>query len=662
MMKYSLRYLLAAAVLTVAGVLVALRPSPTKAAGERTYTGVASCMTSGCHAGQYGDGHSYKGAADFLETMHQKIHLRPTPETVVIDRLFSEGKELKYWDNRIRAEGKDTLVIRLSKGDGPNDYYIQLLFSNGGDSLPKMKVAYTYGGNGWIQRYLVQINNSYYVAPFQYVLPSYRERTDTGGFYFLDVNRWYRVDANLQNGAEFFNWETNDFRKQSWDKNCSACHVNGFDVQKVTANGDTSWYANWVGVFESDSATMDQNIEIGCESCHGPGSEHVANPTKDNIFSPGQLPKTAEATQLKLDMCNQCHKRLASLGGEHSFGYDESTRTPYTVGNILKDFSKPAPNVWADGQTAYAHHQQGDDYEHSYQYTNHLFTEGCSDCHLSHYNKPGLPYQLNADWYSLEDGVGCMSCHGSPEKSQPPADNLGAVAEINGKMVNKHSMHAPEISQCVNCHFTHTSTIAFTGSQEFSDHSFRVIRPKATLDFYKEPGQNPYVGMINTCAASCHRNGRGSRNSKPGDPEAPAFGTHDDYIYSYKDKADSILADTLWKAYQVMYKDIMKPSGVGPGEIPEVHDVRLTMVTPNPFVGAARIDFEVDKSQSVTIEIYDITGRLVRVLARQRYATGSHSVVWEGVDDQGAPVLSGNYFVRLTTAQGTDNKRIVFMR
>ncbi|MBC8144939.1 MAG: hypothetical protein H7X80_05085, partial [bacterium] len=175
----------------VALTTVAIQVRTTEAPAERIYVGQESCMSSGCHAGAYSASSDYQGADAFRQTLHQKIHLRPNPETVVIEKYFAGDSVLRAYVPQIPVPGNDTLMIHLSKSADGREYYAQMRFSNNGDSTPRMKIAYTYGGYGWIQRFLVEINGAFYVLPFQYALPAYKERSDTSkGFYYLDLVRW----------------------------------------------------------------------------------------------------------------------------------------------------------------------------------------------------------------------------------------------------------------------------------------------------------------------------------------------------------------------------------------------------------------------------------------------------------------------------------------
>ena len=68
---------------------------------------------------------------------------------------------------------------------------------------------------------------------------------------------------------------------------------------------------------------------------------------------------------------------------------------------------------------------------------------------------------------------------------------------------------------------------------------------------------------------------------------------------------------------------------------------------PNPFNPKTRISFAVPREMAVELGIYDLQGRLVRMLLRETLPGGLHEVHWDGVDDGGRRVSSGMYFYRL---------------
>ncbi len=80
----------------------------------------------------------------------------------------------------------------------------------------------------------------------------------------------------------------------------------------------------------------------------------------------------------------------------------------------------------------------------------------------------------------------------------------------------------------------------------------------------------------------------------------------------------------------------------------------LRGAVPNPFNPATSIQFEVPGtagSQVPTVlQIYDLSGRLVRTLQSGPLSPGPHSVMWKGEDDSGVSVASGVYFAHLSCA------------
>ena len=78
---------------------------------------------------------------------------------------------------------------------------------------------------------------------------------------------------------------------------------------------------------------------------------------------------------------------------------------------------------------------------------------------------------------------------------------------------------------------------------------------------------------------------------------------------------------------------------------------------PNPFNPHTRIIFSLNIGQHVQIKIYNIAGRLVRVLVDEFRAKGSHFEVWDGNDERGLGTESGVYLVRMVAKDGVSIKR-----
>jgi hypothetical protein len=72
--------------------------------------------------------------------------------------------------------------------------------------------------------------------------------------------------------------------------------------------------------------------------------------------------------------------------------------------------------------------------------------------------------------------------------------------------------------------------------------------------------------------------------------------------------------------------------------------VVLSQNRPNPFRGTTNIVFNLASAQKVTINVYNVTGSLVTVLANGVFAAGQHTVVWNA-----AGLPSGYYLYSIET-------------
>ncbi len=91
--------------------------------------------------------------------------------------------------------------------------------------------------------------------------------------------------------------------------------------------------------------------------------------------------------------------------------------------------------------------------------------------------------------------------------------------------------------------------------------------------------------------------------------------------------------------------------------------LRLYESNPNPFDQATLIRFAVPQVSPVSVRVYDVTGRMVRVLVdSDRVDAGEHRVTWDGTNDHGIAVSSGVYFYRLDTGRHSKTMRTVFLK
>ncbi|MCP4547682.1 MAG: T9SS type A sorting domain-containing protein [bacterium] len=91
--------------------------------------------------------------------------------------------------------------------------------------------------------------------------------------------------------------------------------------------------------------------------------------------------------------------------------------------------------------------------------------------------------------------------------------------------------------------------------------------------------------------------------------------------------------------------------------------VLMLPCSPNPFNPTTIINFVLPVPLSVSLSIFDVQGRLVRVLAaRKLLPAGRRGIEWNGRDGDGALVPTGVYFARLETGNGAETGRMVLIK
>lgn len=83
---------------------------------------------------------------------------------------------------------------------------------------------------------------------------------------------------------------------------------------------------------------------------------------------------------------------------------------------------------------------------------------------------------------------------------------------------------------------------------------------------------------------------------------------------------------------------------------------------PNPFNPSTAIAFEIPKREHVKLSVYNTMGQLVRTLMNTERPAGSHTVLWNGKDNQGREVASGVYFYELVTGSFSKTAKMLLVR
>jgi predicted CXXCH cytochrome family protein len=301
-------------------------------------------------------------------------------------------------------------------------------------TFTKEDVAFVYGSR-WKQRYFKKVGDDYFPLPAQ---------------WDFTHKRW--AAYFVKNGADW--WSTlypPDNMQRPTGPLCDGCHSVGYDIEAKTV-------AEW---------------NVGCERCHGPGSEHVAHQGRPNIINPAKLDYVHAN-----DVCIQCHSQGQPLTNPIAGKYYDWP-VGFQVGKNLSDFWKLEERKlgvqsfthFADG-TAHKNRMQGNDFVQSLMYTRGVTCFSCHDVH-------GTPNQ--AVLWKPATKI-CLDCHGPNAANGPHAPSIEA-----------HTHHKPDSagSECIACHMPKIEQTI--GDVNVRAHTFKFITP----------AQTDALGVPNACNV-CH--------------------------------------------------------------------------------------------------------------------------------------------------------------
>jgi predicted CXXCH cytochrome family protein len=297
----------------------------------------------------------------------------------------------------------------------------------------KNDIAFVYGSK-WKQRYFTKVGNDYFPLGAQWDIEN-------------KVWRAYFVQPGTDWWVPFY---PADNMKRPTGPTCDGCHSVNYNIQTKTP---TEW-------------------NVGCEKCHGPGSAHVARPSRANIVNP------VRADSLHgVEVCIQCHSQgqplMNPIAGQY---YDWPVG--YNAGANLADYWKLEDHKlgettfmhFADG-TAHKNRMQGNDFVQSVMYERGVTCFSCHDVHGT---------ANNADLIKPAQ-VLCLECHG------PKSPNGPHTATIEQ---HTHHREGSTGNECVNCHMPKIQPEI--ANVTIRSHTFRFIAP-AEAERLKMPNS------CNTC-------------------------------------------------------------------------------------------------------------------------------------------------------------------
>lgn len=89
---------------------------------------------------------------------------------------------------------------------------------------------------------------------------------------------------------------------------------------------------------------------------------------------------------------------------------------------------------------------------------------------------------------------------------------------------------------------------------------------------------------------------------------------------------------------------------------------KLNQNHPNPFNPSTTIHYTLPKESDVHLQIYNMLGQQINQLISSTQSSGTHSIQWNGKDQQGNQVPAGIYFYQLQAGDFVQTKKMVLMK
>ena len=83
---------------------------------------------------------------------------------------------------------------------------------------------------------------------------------------------------------------------------------------------------------------------------------------------------------------------------------------------------------------------------------------------------------------------------------------------------------------------------------------------------------------------------------------------------------------------------------------------------PNPFNPLTSITYDIESNSHVKVNIANVKGNHIKYLINEYQFSGTHSVLWNGRDDNGNPVPSGIYFYTMAVNKYRKSNKMILMK
>ncbi len=128
-------------------------------------------------------------------------------------------------------------------------------------------------------------------------------------------------------------------------------------------------------------------------------------------------------------------------------------------------------------------------------------------------------------------------------------------------------------------------------------------------------------------------------------------------------RADSQDPDPSGGMYKWKYKFSLDDDAIADGAntnniIASKDNTTSLSAYPNPVSSSTNISFSLAQSQQVSLQIFDMSGRLIKKLANEIMTAGNHQLIWNVTDNNESAVSSGIYLLKLERGNTTETKKI----
>ncbi|HLE03408.1 MAG TPA: carboxypeptidase regulatory-like domain-containing protein [Anaerolineales bacterium] len=326
-----------------------------------------------------------------------------------------------------------------------------------------------------------------------------------------------QITQSGDGAPKFAGYHGNDWLVQgrTFSRACAGCHSTGMTVAWDNNTLVTSF--NYI------------DLNISCERCHGPGSEHFAagGGLGKSIINPRLLSPDKER-----QTCGQCHAADAGKSKDPNlafgFGFNAGNASKvgkgfyvpgvYDIADYIGNLATGGFDKWPDGKHGKAHRQQYTELVNSIHANNPFERMTCADCHNVHSLKQGPTLAVSKDsagnnygfsGLKFKNNTDCLRCHATygPFASLTKGDiaalnaSYGGTTTLNGapisvdntaiaaakakvgKTVVDHMNEAasmglfvvynvdtePGVGRCMNCHMPQTGKSGgyTTGKDQF---------------------------------------------------------------------------------------------------------------------------------------------------------------------------------------------------